>query len=162
MLMCVRARWSALCGRRRGLGGFCTSKEKPSASPGCNRTQVVVSLVSSGDVCGKKTNPCGEDAACNQTNVPGVCRCKAGFQRSQESGQCEGHPSIRHAFPILDTRTVSDRSNVGWIVSVSEVNECLQMDTCPHYCTNTKGSFKCTCDRNYKDVNGNCVAKGSC
>lgn len=56
---------------------------------------------------------------------------------------------------------VFDRSSVWWIVSVSEVNECLQLDTCPHYCTNTKGSFKCTCDRNYKDVNGNCVAKGS-
>lgn len=44
----------------------------------------------------------------------------------------------------------------------SEMNECLQLDTCPHYCTNTKGSFKCTCDRNYKDFNGNCVVKGSC
>lgn len=44
----------------------------------------------------------------------------------------------------------------------SEMNECLQLDTCPHYCTNTKGSFKCTCDRNYKDFNGNCIAKGSC
>ncbi|XP_078118999.1 low-density lipoprotein receptor-related protein 1B-like [Sander vitreus] len=41
-----------------------------------------------------------------------------------------------------------------------EINECLQFDTCPHYCTNTKGSFKCTCDRNYKEINGNCIAKG--
>lgn len=47
-------------------------------------------VVSSGDVCGKKTNPCGEDAVCNQTNAHGICQCKAGFQRSQESGQCEG------------------------------------------------------------------------
>lgn len=47
-------------------------------------------VVSSGDVCGKKTNPCGEDAVCNQTNVYGICQCKAGFQRSQKSGQCEG------------------------------------------------------------------------
>lgn len=50
-------------------------------------------LVSSGDVCGKKTNPCGEDAVCNQTNVHGICQCKAGFRRSQESGQCEGDAS---------------------------------------------------------------------
>lgn len=49
--------------------------------------------VSSGDVCGKKTNPCGEDAVCNQTNVHGICQCRAGFQRSQESGQCEGDAS---------------------------------------------------------------------
>uniref|UniRef100_A0A3Q1FTS4 Low density lipoprotein receptor-related protein 1Ba n=1 Tax=Acanthochromis polyacanthus TaxID=80966 RepID=A0A3Q1FTS4_9TELE len=40
-----------------------------------------------------------------------------------------------------------------------QINECLQFDTCPHYCTNIKGSFKCTCDRNYKEINGNCIAK---
>lgn len=43
---------------------------------------------------------------------------------------------------------------------LSEINECLQFDACPHYCTNTKGSFKCLCDRNYKEISGNCVAKG--
>ncbi|KAM9364417.1 LOW QUALITY PROTEIN: low-density lipoprotein receptor-related protein 1B-like [Pholidichthys leucotaenia] len=85
---------------------------------------------SSGDVCGKKTNPCGEDAICNQTNANAICQCKPGFKRNQKTGICE------------------------------EINECLQFDTCPHYCTNTKGSFKCTCDRNYKEISGNCIAKG--
>ncbi|KAK7940015.1 hypothetical protein WMY93_003341 [Mugilogobius chulae] len=85
---------------------------------------------SSGDVCGKKTNPCGEDAICNQTNANAICQCKPGFKRNQKTGQCE------------------------------ETNECLQFDACPHYCTNTKGAYKCTCDRNYKDINGNCIAKG--
>ncbi len=47
-------------------------------------------VVSSGDVCGKKTNPCGEDAICNQTNVNAICQCKAGFKRNQMTGQCEG------------------------------------------------------------------------
>lgn len=93
MVMYVLARWSALCGRRRRFGGFCTSKEKPSSSPGCKKDSLSLFLVSSGDVCGKKTNPCGEDAVCNQTNVHGMCQCKAGFQRSQESGQCEGDAS---------------------------------------------------------------------
>ncbi|XP_037542041.1 low-density lipoprotein receptor-related protein 1B [Nematolebias whitei] len=86
---------------------------------------------SSSDVCGKKTNPCGEDAICNQTNANAICQCKPGFKRNQRTGQCE------------------------------EINECLQFDACPHYCTNTKGSFKCTCDRNFKEVNGNCIAKGA-
>uniref|UniRef100_A0A3Q2Y480 Low density lipoprotein receptor-related protein 1Ba n=1 Tax=Hippocampus comes TaxID=109280 RepID=A0A3Q2Y480_HIPCM len=72
--------------------------------------------------------PCGEDAVCNQTNANAICRCKAGFKRNQQSGQCD-------------------------------TNECLRFDACPHYCTNTKGSFKCTCDRNYKEIDGNCVAK---
>lgn len=43
---------------------------------------------------------------------------------------------------------------------VAEINECLNFGTCSHYCTNTKGSYKCTCDKNYKDMNGSCIAKG--
>ncbi|KAL2081001.1 hypothetical protein ACEWY4_022854 [Coilia grayii] len=86
--------------------------------------------ISSGDLCGKRTNPCGEDAICNQTNSNAVCQCKPGFQRNQSSRQCE------------------------------EIDECLQFGTCSHYCTNTKGSYKCTCDRNFKEINGICVAKG--
>lgn len=46
---------------------------------------------SSGELCGKKTNPCGEDAVCNQTNVNTVCQCKPGFKRNQKTGQCEGN-----------------------------------------------------------------------
>lgn len=42
----------------------------------------------------------------------------------------------------------------------AEINECLQFDACPHYCVNTKGSYKCSCDRNFKEINGNCVARG--
>uniref|UniRef100_A0AAX7U7X7 EGF-like domain-containing protein n=1 Tax=Astatotilapia calliptera TaxID=8154 RepID=A0AAX7U7X7_ASTCA len=42
----------------------------------------------------------------------------------------------------------------------NEINECLQFDACPHYCANTKGSYKCSCDRNFKEINGNCVARG--
>lgn len=47
--------------------------------------------VSSSDVCGKKTNPCGEDAICNQTNANVTCQCKPGFKRNQRTGQCEGN-----------------------------------------------------------------------
>ncbi|XP_058248902.1 low-density lipoprotein receptor-related protein 1B isoform X4 [Hemibagrus wyckioides] len=83
-----------------------------------------------GDICGKRMNPCGEDAVCNQTSTNVICQCKPGFQRNLKTKRCE------------------------------EINECLYFGTCSHYCTNIKGSYKCTCDKNYKDVNGNCVAKG--
>uniref|UniRef100_A0A8C9TUU4 Low density lipoprotein receptor-related protein 1Ba n=1 Tax=Scleropages formosus TaxID=113540 RepID=A0A8C9TUU4_SCLFO len=82
------------------------------------------------DACRSRLNPCGEDALCNRTEAGPICQCKPGFRRNQRSRQCE------------------------------EVNECLHFGMCSHYCTNTKGSFKCTCDSNYKDVNGECRAKG--
>ncbi|XP_033870304.3 low-density lipoprotein receptor-related protein 1B-like isoform X1 [Acipenser ruthenus] len=82
------------------------------------------------DMCEGKINPCGEDAVCNQTKTAAVCRCKPGFQRNQKDKQCK------------------------------EIDECLQFDSCSHYCTNTKGSFKCACHRNYREINGTCKAKG--
>ncbi|MGH0159378.1 UNVERIFIED_CONTAM: hypothetical protein FKN15_037173 [Acipenser sinensis] len=81
------------------------------------------------DMCEGKINPCGEDAVCNQTKTAAVCRCKPGFQRNQKDKQCK------------------------------EIDECLQFDSCSHYCTNTKGSFKCACHRNYREINGTCKAK---
>lgn len=52
----------------------------------------------------------------------------------------------------------------GWMRSSlflsSEVNECLQFGTCSQYCTNTKGAYKCTCDRNFKEIDGECITKG--
>ncbi|TKS67457.1 Low-density lipoprotein receptor-related protein 1B [Collichthys lucidus] len=152
---------------------------------------------SSGDVCGKKTNPCGEDAICNHTNVNAICQCKAGFKRNLKTGQCEvvsspvktcqtkalsfttdlvsnwqssplfGEPFDRipgdspHSIMLISELPLTvDEPQRGCCVVNKEINECLQFDTCPHYCTNTKGSYKCTCDRNYKEINGNCIAKG--
>ncbi|XP_061081754.1 low-density lipoprotein receptor-related protein 1B-like [Conger conger] len=82
------------------------------------------------DVCRGKINPCGEDAVCNQTRAGTICQCKPGFQRDQTNGRC------------------------------GEVNECLQFGVCSHHCTNTKGSFKCTCNKHFIQINDSCVAKG--
>ncbi|KAJ8247100.1 hypothetical protein GJAV_G00258720, partial [Gymnothorax javanicus] len=82
------------------------------------------------DACRRGINPCGEDAFCNRTKANAICQCKSGFQRNQRTKQCE------------------------------EVNECLHFGTCPHYCTNIKGSYKCMCDGNYKEINGTCQVKG--
>ncbi|XP_048876028.1 low-density lipoprotein receptor-related protein 1B-like isoform X1 [Brienomyrus brachyistius] len=82
------------------------------------------------DICRSRVNPCGEDAVCNQTESGAVCHCRPGFQRSHNTKQCE------------------------------EVNECLHFGTCSHHCMNTKGSFRCTCDPSFKDIDGQCRAKG--
>ncbi|XP_026091548.1 low-density lipoprotein receptor-related protein 1B [Carassius auratus] len=80
--------------------------------------------------CRERADLCGDDAFCNHTKTFSVCQCKVGFQRNQKNKQCE------------------------------EVNECLRFGSCSQYCTNTKGSYKCTCDRNFKEINGECITKG--
>ncbi|XP_016379393.1 low-density lipoprotein receptor-related protein 1B-like, partial [Sinocyclocheilus rhinocerous] len=80
--------------------------------------------------CRGRADLCGDDAFCNHTKTPSVCQCKDGFQRNQKTKQCE------------------------------EVNECLRFGSCSQYCTNTKGSYKCTCDRNFKEIHGECITKG--
>ncbi|XP_047676249.1 low-density lipoprotein receptor-related protein 1B-like isoform X1 [Tachysurus fulvidraco] len=79
---------------------------------------------------GCKGSVCGDDAFCNQTADRAVCQCRAGFRRDQQSKQCE------------------------------EVNECVLFGTCSQYCSNTKGSYKCSCHRNFKEINGECITKG--
>lgn len=46
--------------------------------------------VLNGDICGKRMNPCGEDAVCNQTSTNVLCQCKPGFQRNLKTKRCEG------------------------------------------------------------------------
>ncbi|XP_058238194.1 low-density lipoprotein receptor-related protein 1B-like isoform X2 [Hemibagrus wyckioides] len=79
---------------------------------------------------GCKGSVCGDDAFCNQTADRAVCQCRVGFRRDQRSKQCE------------------------------EVNECVLFGTCSQYCSNTKGSYKCSCHRNFKEINGECITKG--
>lgn len=64
-------------------------------------------VVSSGDVCGKKTNPCGEDAVCNQTNANSICQCKPGFKRNQKTGQCEGNRVVSMVWLLTHTDSLS-------------------------------------------------------
>ncbi|XP_062845365.1 low-density lipoprotein receptor-related protein 1B-like [Trichomycterus rosablanca] len=80
--------------------------------------------------CSGQNNVCGDDAFCNQTATRAVCQCRAGFKRDHRSKQCE------------------------------EVDECVLFGTCSQYCSNTKGSYKCSCHRNFKEINGECITKG--
>ncbi|XP_021325253.1 low-density lipoprotein receptor-related protein 1B isoform X1 [Danio rerio] len=80
--------------------------------------------------CRGRPDLCGDDAFCNHNKTPSVCQCKEGFQRNQKNRQCE------------------------------EVNECLLFGICSQYCTNSKGSYRCTCDRNFKEIHGECITKG--
>ncbi|XP_077129136.1 low-density lipoprotein receptor-related protein 1B isoform X2 [Ranitomeya variabilis] len=81
--------------------------------------------------CESEVNPCGDDAYCNQTSAPAFCHCKAGFQRNFKNRQCE------------------------------DINECLLLRSCSHHCTNLKGSYHCSCDRNFIEGGSSCTIKDS-
>ncbi|KAJ7345792.1 hypothetical protein JRQ81_001742, partial [Phrynocephalus forsythii] len=81
--------------------------------------------------CENNVNPCGDDAYCNKTKTSLFCQCKPGFQRNRRNWQCE------------------------------DINECLIFGICSQLCINVKGSYRCTCEKNYKEKNSSCIAKGS-
>uniref|UniRef100_A0A8C5A5R6 EGF-like domain-containing protein n=1 Tax=Gadus morhua TaxID=8049 RepID=A0A8C5A5R6_GADMO len=128
--------------------------------------------------CGKTEFTCG-----NQRCIPAQLQCDlfndCGGEMSLDEQECKGRtyrtppisppppPAVMGADFKEIARTVCLRITAKVLSSsllsfpfFPEINECLKFDACAHYCTNTKGSFKCTCDRNYKEVNGNCIAKG--
>ncbi|XP_049327868.1 low-density lipoprotein receptor-related protein 1 isoform X3 [Astyanax mexicanus] len=43
----------------------------------------------------------------------------------------------------------------------TDVNECGEFGICSHICNNTKGSYKCSCHRNFNRVNHTCKAGGT-
>ncbi|TSL89901.1 Low-density lipoprotein receptor-related protein 1B [Bagarius yarrelli] len=43
---------------------------------------------------------------------------------------------------------------------LKQVNECMFFGTCSQSCSNTKGSYKCSCHPNFKEMNGECITKG--
>ncbi|XP_048808618.1 low-density lipoprotein receptor-related protein 1B isoform X3 [Lagopus muta] len=81
--------------------------------------------------CEDNVNPCGDDAYCNQTKSSLLCQCKPGFQRNERNRQCE------------------------------DINECMVFGACSQHCNNVKGSYRCACEKNYKEWNNSCKAKGS-
>ncbi|KAI1237378.1 Low-density lipoprotein receptor-related protein 1B [Lamprotornis superbus] len=41
------------------------------------------------------------------------------------------------------------------------INECMVFGACSQHCHNLKGSYRCACEKNYKERNNSCIAKGS-
>lgn len=41
-----------------------------------------------------------------------------------------------------------------------DINECMVFGTCSQHCHNLKGSYRCECEKNYKERNNSCIAKG--
>lgn len=94
------------------------------------------------------------------TRTPEISRRWMQIAKLQLKSQTEWHPCS--IVKNVTGECVGEAD--GWMRSSfflsSEVNECLQFGTCSQYCTNTKGTYKCTCDRNFKEIDGECITKG--
>ncbi|KAM4794631.1 prolow-density lipoprotein receptor-related protein 1 [Rhinophrynus dorsalis] len=74
---------------------------------------------------------CGEETKCFHSENTMYCTCKDGFQRIQGSNAC------------------------------GDINECLTFGTCSQICNNTKGSYMCSCSKNFIKSHHSCKAEGS-
>ncbi|CAH2224426.1 prolow-density lipo receptor-related 1 [Pelobates cultripes] len=81
--------------------------------------------------CKSNVTICGEEMKCVQTQNTVYCVCKEGFQKIPGSLACR------------------------------DINECLTFGTCSQYCNNTKGSYMCTCAKNFVKFNHTCKANVS-
>ncbi|KAG8452515.1 hypothetical protein GDO86_004341 [Hymenochirus boettgeri] len=82
--------------------------------------------------CHANNTVCGEEMKCVDLHNTVYCTCKDGFEKIPDINACK------------------------------DVNECLNFGTCSQICNNTKGSYMCTCAKNFlKTSNHSCKADGS-
>ena len=82
---------------------------------------------------------CPGDQQCLDLPTHHTCVCPHGFQIT-ETG-CEGWST--HYMLFLCPLTKNS------LVFLVDVNECQQYGHCSQYCTNTEGSFSCSCSDGY-------------
>lgn len=97
--------------------------------------------------CSTGTHTCHSDAVC--TNTPGshTCRCRSGY--NGDGRTCTG-TSFNHITII----------SINMLINFADINECTSgTHTCSTnaQCTNTPGSFSCTCNSGYSGNGYSCT-----
>uniref|UniRef100_A0A8D2LBK3 Prolow-density lipoprotein receptor-related protein 1 n=1 Tax=Varanus komodoensis TaxID=61221 RepID=A0A8D2LBK3_VARKO len=77
--------------------------------------------------CHTNVTMCGNEAKCIQTPSSVYCTCRSGFQKVADKNSCE------------------------------DINECLNFGVCSQLCNNTKGSYMCTCAKNFMKTSVGCL-----
>nr|XP_042700082.1 LOW QUALITY PROTEIN: prolow-density lipoprotein receptor-related protein 1 [Chrysemys picta bellii] len=81
--------------------------------------------------CHTNGTMCGDEAKCIQSQTTVYCTCRSGFQKAPDKNTCQ------------------------------DINECSTFGTCSQICNNTKGSYVCSCARNFMKTHHTCKAEGS-
>ena len=93
------------------------------------------------------TNNGGCDTTCTNTVGSYECSCNTGYELNNDLHHCDGKLYI-----VLVSFN---------IIHLIEINECdLDTDLCEHTCTNTAGSYACSCNTGYQLGNNNHSCSG--
>jgi len=100
------------------------------------------------DECSAEASPCDENADCTNTDGSYICNCKQGFDGDGEV--CEGKtvPSSIDMFFVEENQSKSNQILIIFVCASSDFDECsLEPSPCDENatCSNTDGSFSCTC-----------------
>ena len=98
------------------------------------------------DECALGTDNCHQNASCTDTEGSFNCTCNPGFEG--DGVNCTSMPGVSAVCLILNVTCLSD------------IDECaMGTDNCHMYaeCTDTEGSFNCTCNPGFEGDGVNCT-----
>ena len=98
---------------------------------------------------------------CNNTNGSFNCNCDLGYMLDGNGLNCSGKGLFSHYLAHI-WYIFSVKLLYHFLIVFTDINECNTSNGgCEHSCTNTIGSFNCSCDTGYQlDGNGlNCNGK---
>ena len=102
--------------------------------------------------CAKDNGNCSQ--ICHDTETSYHCSCKHGYKMLNDSKTCEGNSrketkiycKQRNAEVIDVYRVKQLRRKLSYFI---DINECDIIGKCSQKCTNTEGSYKCSCTSDY-------------
>ena len=79
---------------------------------------------------------------CTDTDGSYVCSCAPGYLLTNDSRGCDGMSTLLHCVYTY---------NIYFLYVYTDIDECFDgIDLCDHNCTNSIGSYICSCDIGYR------------
>ena len=94
------------------------------------------------DECAERTHQCSQ--VCHDTPGSYSCSCRPGYDLNSDGRHCDGRPG--GLFCYYHSESVYCLS----VYLCSDIDECMAgTHQCEHNCTNTVGSYTCSCHDGY-------------